>query len=422
MRTVAPPDVDRRPLLAVAVTNLVPLLGVVLWNWNAASLVVCYWLELGIVLAWAVAVAPFAQRPTDYPSSTTLFGAFRDKRGGVDPPGPLPTIPVHNLTPVLVAATVWMAVWLAIGGMSFVALFDVRTTGGIDPSTVAVDTVVLGTLAVFVGRGMATLSEYVLDGQYRETSAGAVIRGAVVPLMGVGIPLILIPRAVDGATAGTLLLVAFVAVKLLVDLADANAERLRAIDERSGGIIGFAHEPPEREAVRTNDEGLEATERPRPLALLVGAAVHATTTGFAKGVGGLGAVWVGVLAISGGDGGVMALFALGVLTCLLLVGGTDYLVRHGAMSYRRGDGVVGYDRLLGEPQWRVEPADVHDLTVEERVVDRLLGSRSLAVETADRTIRLVHLSDAEGFVDAVDPTGGRRWASGRERGPEQANE
>ncbi len=48
---------------AVLVVNLVPLVGVLVFGWNAATLVAIYWFELAVMSFWAVVRAVFAGRP-----------------------------------------------------------------------------------------------------------------------------------------------------------------------------------------------------------------------------------------------------------------------------------------------------------------------------------------------------------------------
>src|SRR5690606_32738251 len=40
--------------LFLAAANLVPLLGVVVWGWNAFELLVLYWLETAVIAFWTI--------------------------------------------------------------------------------------------------------------------------------------------------------------------------------------------------------------------------------------------------------------------------------------------------------------------------------------------------------------------------------
>jgi hypothetical protein len=76
------------------------------------------------------------------------------------------------------------------------------------------------------------------------------------------------------------------------------------------------------------------------------------------------------------------------------------------MEYRVGDDLVvlGYDRLLREPQWRVSAWRIDAAETHETVVDRLLGTETLVVSHDDRTIRIPAVPDVEALRSA-DETG-----------------
>lgn len=83
-------------------------------------------------------------------------------------------------------------------------------------------------------------------------------------------------------------------------------------------------------------------------------------------------------------------------------------LRYGSLEYRRyGDRIVAYDTLLDEPQWSASVPVLRDAqVVPDRLADRLLGTRTIAVTTGwgdDETRRyLGPTADAAGLVEAFE--------------------
>lgn len=86
-------------------------------------------------------------------------------------------------------------------------------------------------------------------------------------------------------------------------------------------------------------------------------------------------------------------FALAVLTSLGGCGVVERLVRYLSMEYRVGRDAVGYDRLVGTPQWRVPGWKLDDCDLQRTVADRLFGTWTLTVDHDGRTVRIPHVSD-----------------------------
>jgi hypothetical protein len=64
-------------LLGIVLANSIPVVGVVALGWNAAALVLLYWLELGVDSVWALVRALFAGRPPDLDRGGLLGGPLR---------------------------------------------------------------------------------------------------------------------------------------------------------------------------------------------------------------------------------------------------------------------------------------------------------------------------------------------------------
>ncbi|WP_211603278.1 hypothetical protein [Halogranum gelatinilyticum] len=67
---------------------------------------------------------------------------------------------------------------------------------------------------------------------------------------------------------------------------------------------------------------------------------------------------------------------------------------------------MAYDRLLDEPQWATPVRRLHDVDVENRVADRLLGTGTLTlsdVESGGRSaVQLGPVTDLDRAVDRLD--------------------
>ena len=73
-------------LLSITIINSIPIIGVVALGWNAAALVLLYWLELGIDSLWALVRALFAGRPPDLDSGGLLIGPLAARQPAISIP------------------------------------------------------------------------------------------------------------------------------------------------------------------------------------------------------------------------------------------------------------------------------------------------------------------------------------------------
>lgn len=400
---MAPPRRRRRlELLAAVATNLLPLVGVAFWGWSFAALVVVYLFELGVLLCRACVRAVFAQRPSEFPNDGLLVTATEYKRGGLSIPGTDVVVRVQHLPALAVLFPVLASLWLFVGAMAFAGLERTAAGGPVVPPH-ARATVGVGLLGVLASQSVSTASEYFLSGRYREVNAQMALQSALWPILVTGVVLMFGTAAVDATESGLILLGLLVGTKLLFDLVGVYRDRLRAFDERTRLDFGWAYEPPERPSV-DGHSGTPETVRPEPLAV--------AASGVARGFGSVGAILLVSLftiaalgfGLSGaGDAaGFFGLIAAAVAGAFAAAGVADRSIRHLAMEYRVDGDVVGYDRLLGEPQWRLPAWKVARADPERTRVDRLFGTETLRVERDDRTISLVHLPDAAAVRPSED--------------------
>lgn len=405
----------RRPeLLAVVATNLAPLVGVTALEWSVAVVVLLYWFELVVTLAFAAVRALFAQLPPQHPSDGLVVGATRHKRGGLSIPRTGLQIQVAHLPVVALAVPMFGLVWLFTGGMAFAGLEAAGVT--IPDESAAVGFAIVG---VVLGRTVETLYGYFLDGRSREVNVQMALQTAIWPILVVGAALAGGGMVLVAGAPPPLLLATVVGAKALFDLAGVYRDRLEAFDERTAVTFGWANEPPEWPAI---DESLSPpvdVVRPRSLAVLGSGVVRGLTTpavGFPLFIAGAALLLTllsGSLALLAWFGGA----AVAIAVFLAPLGVLDQSIRHLTMEYRVGRAAVGYDRLLGEPQWRIDGWRLETAERRRTRLDRRLGTVTVVVDREDRSIRLpgVPVDDLREAINTGEPAneiGRRRSPSG----------
>ena len=401
----------RRPrAIALLVSNLLPLVGVVALGWNAAALMTLYWFELGIASFYAVVRALFAGRPSEIDRDALIAGPLAERRVGLSIPRTGLEIRLSSLLVLPVAAPILAVVWLFVGGLTVGVVAD----GGLAPDVL--DTVTLAVVAVFVGGASTTAVEYFGRGEYRDHSAqtavrGVFVRGAAI-FLGAMFTVTLVGAAtlngdapisaLDPDAVGLPLLLGIIAVKAAFDLAGLYGDRLAAFDESSALDLGLSLEPPSPESPDGSVAGPVKTVRQPVRARLAGAAV--TPLGrpglwYLAAVPTLGAALFAV----GGDRATAAALAAVAVGVPLLLGALDHELRYGLVSYRAGDdALVARDRLIGATLWRVEPWDETGLRVERRRLDHRLGTETVAIELRDDEYRIPGVAEPDPILDVFD--------------------
>lgn len=408
-------------LLGLLSANLLPLAGVYALGWSPASLLLLYWLEMGTVVLWSAARAPFAERLSSGVTHSYPFDGLQDKRGSVRPVSWLPPVYVRNAPVALMTLAVGAVVWLPLGVLA-VAVTDGATipAGGLPG-------VLLGALGVFVSHGVTFAEDYIGGERYRDVSARTATSAAARGVAGLFVVVLVMDAfasadpAASGVTAG---LVAVVAGKLLYDLSAFRRDHRtdpEPGDEPAGNTERRAHADADGD-----DEGFLSRlladpdrERPEPVAVPDGEPVYAAETH-------PGAVTFGGVALGGllGLASELGLFCACVLVLFALVAGplwgvvaaAGFLVAVGAVAgagehlesgaveyevYR--DCVVARDHRLGEPQWRVDLADVQDAYARTgAVAGRLYGTGTVVLSLdGDWPEHVEYVRDPERFASMV---------------------
>ncbi|OYR54581.1 hypothetical protein DJ73_04570 [Halorubrum sp. Ea1] len=396
--------------LALFVSNLLPLAGVVALGWNAAALMTLYWFELGIASLWALVRALFAGRPSEIERTALIAGPLASRRAALSVPRTGVQIRLSSLLVLPVIAPILCAVWLFVGGLTVGVVAD----GGLSPD--ALDTVTLAVLAVFVGEGATTLAEYFAGGEYRDHSAQTAVRGVFVHAGAVFFAALFTVALVGAATldgdapisaldpdaVGLPLLLGVIGLKAAVDLAGLYRDRLDAFDESQALDLGFSYDPPTTDSVHSSLDGpVDAVRLPRRsrfAGALATVSVH-------PGLWWLAAVPVFVAALFaiGGDWTTVTVLSVVAVAVPLSLAAVDHELRHGLVAYRAGDdALVARDRLFGATLWRVESWDETGLRVERTWLDRRLGTETVVIELRDEEHRVPGLSDPDTVLAVFD--------------------
>lgn len=403
----------RLGFLPLCLANLLPLVGVFRFGWDPTTLVVVYALELFVSLPIAGVTALFAGRPpragyaeTHDGSVISVSNGVAEKRGSVEVVPWLPPIYPRNLP--FAAAVGGAAAWVAM--VVGVVLADVVPTGDV----LARPEVLLSVLALVVGGAAEAVRDH-RDGGYRTASPYDVVEtparravfvvGVVIVASGV------VPAGVDVVLVGVVL------AKLVVEWSGYRAAR------GDGGRLSRWLSGPEP----SDGDGSTPAEPPTvpdgaPDARVSTDARAVLWTGVFDAVGRrapwywmtFALLWLVLLVVVGGEdpsGAVAAGAGVAVVAAFLgalaTAVGTFY-VRYAPMEYRRyGDRLVAYDTLVAQPQWATSVDVLRDVeVVPDRLPDRLLGTRTVAVTTgADdgRSERnLGPTADPASLVDAFE--------------------
>lgn len=391
---------QRLELAGVVWANFLPLVGVLVWEWDLAALILLYWLEVGIGLWWAAIEAGVAERPADYSSAMLVFGTARYRRGGVSIPGTSLTWYVHNLPIVVLTVIFFGGAWALVGFIGLESVLDAQGTGRSVGGTLGSVLGLAGCL--FVGRGWETVSAYVGDRRYRDVNAQQVVQEALWPLWILGLLVMAAGPVVTEASTGLPLLVALIGGKFLFDVLRTTYGSIRAFDADNGGWLGAATIGDDSE---WNQRPLESTPtsemsiRIRPTR--AGIVLDGIVAGLSSVLGvlfGLLVAFVVAVLLLGGDRSVLwwlpAPFAL-----VVGLGVLDRALRYWSITHRidEREGLVADGRLSGRTHWLVDAEDVSTVDAAVTRTDRLLKTTTIRIELADaeRTIRLPFLPDRD---------------------------
>lgn len=392
--------------------NLLPLAGLAVGNWTLDTLGALYWLEIGVALFWSVAKSLFAERVFEFtyrgPGVRVEFDGLTTKRGGIEVVEGWPPLYPRNVPNLLPYVTGFAWFWLLLGAVVVASPFDLPAWSELARWRTA------GLLAVagvaFLARGFEARDVFVGERQYETCSVGPLNRQAIEYSVVVG--LLAVATRIETEETATLFGI-LVACKFGYELLRHRPGKLHWWDNALTRLTG--HDPPKPEPASldrpTGAPEVEVT--PDGRAVSRASVVHAAFSDL------LVPYWVFFVLIAGFSGLTIAaagevydapLLLLGflvpvtiyVLVALVPLKVAEYVVNHGAMRYAiRDRELVGYDDRLDETQWRIGFDDITDVSVETGLVDRTTDTRTVEVRTDDRTVRLVHLPDADEIYDRL---------------------
>ena len=388
---------ERLSLTAALAANLFPLVGVFVLGWDVAALLVLYWIEIGTVIAWSAVAALFAELPSTPRSTRIPLDGLFEKRGGVRPWKRAPRVYPRNVPHAVGLAAILGAVWLASGYSLFVLQGDELLARPPDPTTVG--TVLLGAVGSFVARGVSFRTDYLDGEEYREVSARLLAARPATYLLAVW-ALAAVTRLAVGPDAGVVALVTVVVAKFGYELV-----RYLTDNPASGLLARVLGASDETAATSVETPDGEPTARFASDARAVRFGGLALGLGYAVFVHGLFVAFPLWFLLRGMAGeGVAVGVAAAVVVGVAAGKGIEQYVQYGSMEYDLYNReVLGYDRCLGTPQWRVRYAEIESVSFARGLTGRLLGTGTVRLRTGnDRTFTLAHLPDAEGLSDELD--------------------
>jgi len=397
--------------LPVLFANLVPLVGVVHFGWDPATLAAVYAVEAVVSVPLAGATALFAARPPpeDRDSGVISVGEapLASKRGAVRPVAWLPPVYPRNVpfAAAVCGATAWLGLFV---GVAFSQVFDV-------PALLASPEVLASALALVAGQAVDTARDYFGRERYAETSPYAVVETPARRGFFLVFALFALP-SLHAAAGGVAVLAGVVAVKLVVEW---SAFRATHGDDGSAGgrLTGWLSGPSEAaagpEPIEVPDAEPDA-EIPVHRRAAVATAVLRTLTGVAPAYAtGFFIVWIAAFGLFVGDAtGTVVVWSAVVVASLyfaaLAVNVAGFALAHAPIEYRRyGERLVAYDAWLDEPQWAASVDRLRGASVvHTRFPDRAFDARTVALTAGvgdDETERVVGpVADGERLVSAFD--------------------
>jgi len=383
-------------LLAIVVGNLLPLVGVAVWEWSLASLLVVYWLEALTTALLAAIKALFAKQGSPELPGVQRLPDLRAKRGGLQPRAGWPPIYPRNVPFAVSILSVWAMTVLPVSLLAWVSLDLAPTLSG-------------GLLVALVALVASHLADFRVDyvgaERYTDVSARELTR---TPAQQVLVLLCVLPFTMGEAASGIGLLGGIVLTK-------TTAEAYRFyVDHMGQPLVGITDWLKESALIETEPLQEPPPELALPEAPVDGrvetdttAVVLGSVTNVMLGLFSRGGVLLTALLAFGITIGSPLVVGLGAaaLLAIVAVAVLSRWLRFGTVEYQRRDHeIVAYDRLLAEPQW-IAPVYGGDIEVQNAIPDRLLGTGTLTLPATDDDRETVTLGPVPELDAAVDELG-----------------
>lgn len=391
---------QRLSIFVLVTANLVPLVGVSVWDWGVGGVLAFYWLEMGSVMIWSSVKALFAEVPQEYGKYVPLRG-IPYKRGGISIRENAVVYP-RNLVTVFAGGAL-AVIWAVYGFVTF-GMPGESSPMWAPSGPFVVTTVLLGAVGTFVGHGLTVWIDYLGEQQYEDVTPGVLLRQPLGYYVGMGVVFAFVPRvrSSDMLYPITLALVT-------VHLALAAVAHYRAHNDypRRLSEVFFGDNAASWSAFEVPDEEPHFETETSPRTILVAGVVRGLSYPRLLVAYVLFGLLAGGLLVGGGVWTTLGLlsFTLGPLLAIS-VGVTvlDYWIGYRHMEYQLYDrAIVGYETWLDQPQWAVEYTNIDDVVKRRGLVGRICGTSTVLLRSDDaRTIRLTCPRDSEQLQADLD--------------------
>jgi hypothetical protein len=372
------------------------LVGVLALGWNPATIILLYQVAMTTTILLAVLEILFAQAVPPRVDFDLPFSELGRKRGRLQLHERIPPIYPRNVPFAAAVLLFWAVGLLCYLGVLIWGL-NVALVGAVSPL------VALAALGFVGARLVEFWGDYVKLGKYESVGPHTVkpARQLLVLLL-----LAVTSVATDPDGGATAALVVIVLLSIGADVLGAvltGASKLlpNPLSWLAAKLDQFSHvqtrEPspvtPPAAMVPDTEPTARVQVDQRAVLLGVAAVTVLVTTLNRFTVGYL--CLLGLAALAGVQPGTLALLAVPLGLYVLTKFASLYFC-HGTLEYqRRGEYVVAYDRVLGEPQWATAVGTSREVDLKNRVIDRLLGTRTLEFDDVD----------APGAINADDSRG-----------------
>lgn len=404
-------------LVAVVLAELAVLGGVIAFGWEPAAIVALYLVAMTTTVLLAVSKILTAQETPSRVDIELPFSELRQKRGGVQVHERIPPVYPRNVPFAAVVLFLWTG-----GLLCYLAALVWGL--GVDLTDALSPVVVLAAVLFVAARVVEFWTEYVRPGEYTGIGPQSVkpARQVVILLL---LAVLSASAEPDGGSTAALSLIVLLSIfsdvfaHVTAGLWGLVAPRTEWLTTKLGALTDHPDDEPQEPvappAATVPDTDPTARVSPDTRAALLGVGLLAVLF-IALNRFSVGYVCLLGLAALVGVGPVgLGLLALPFLLYALAKVGSLYFV-HGAVEYqRRGEYIVAYDRLLSEPQWATAVRTSREVELKNRVIDRLLGTRTLELSHVDApgdvnarqtrgnpSVQLGPVGDLDDVVDALD--------------------
>lgn len=378
--------------LPTLLANLLPIVGVLMFGWESATLIMLYLLELFFSIPFAAAKALFAQRAPQTPDDKentliTISSDLEKKSGSIEVVELLPPLYPRNFPFITAVVGFGIQSSLAIG---------VLLSNIVDITAVIFQREVIGSLAVLlIARLFDTWRNY-FDGEYEEVSPYSVIES---PAREIAFIIFILFISRFTTVAGTeFALITLICGKIVIEWSG-----YRTTTEKGSRLTAWLSGPVSGDTEST-DVALPEQEPDVQLSTDSRAVLYTGVLNVIINIAPFVMIpfillWIVLLGLVGSElpsaGAVGITFAVfGSYIVFLLAEVLIFYLKYGWLEYHRyGDYLIAYDRLVEKAQWETSTDVIRGVeVVTDRLPDRLLGTRTILAtvgvreNTAERTI------------------------------------